>query len=326
MRVFVTGATGVIGQRVLPQLLAAGHQVTAVSRRPEQSGQLARTGATPVRVDLFDRADVQRAVVGHEMIINLATHIPLGTRMFLPGAWRENDRIRREVPRNLVQAALAMGVPRIIQESFAPVYPSSGDAWIDETMPIRPARYNRTVAVAEQAIAHFTDQGGVGIVLRFANFYGPDAAQTHDLIRFVRRGWVPMPGDPDAFLSWISHDDAASAVLAVLQAPAGAYNVVDDEPFPRRECFAALAAALGVATPKIAPAWTARLMGSLGETLTRSLRVSNHKLKTTCDWAPQYSSVREGWRAVVAAMGTAEADPRDAADDSRRPTADRPAA
>ncbi len=318
MRVFLTGATGVIGRRLLPQLLAAGHQVTAVSRRPEQGELLARAGASPVAIDLFDPAAVHRAVAGHDVAINLATHIPRGTRMFLPGAWRENDRIRREVPANLVQAALAAGVPRLVQESFAPVYPSSGDAWIDETTPIQPERYNRTVADAEQAIARFTEHGGTGIVLRFANFYGPDAAQTHDLIRFVRRGWAPIPGDPASFVSWVSHDDAAAAVLAVLRAPAGIYNVVDDEPLRRRECFAALAEALGVAPPKIAPAWTAKLMGSVGEMLTRSLRISNQKLRSASAWTPRYPSVREGWRAVVDALATAKAHPSEVRGNSRR--------
>src|ERR671932_756223 len=95
MQIFVTGATGVIGRRVVPLLLAAGHQVTAVARTPEKSAALERMGAAAVLLDLFAAEAVRRAVAGHQVVINLATHIPPSTRMFLPGAWRANDRIRR---------------------------------------------------------------------------------------------------------------------------------------------------------------------------------------------------------------------------------------
>src|SRR5690349_2091254 len=100
MRTFVTGSTGVIGRRVVPQLVAAGHEVSAVVHTPEKQAALSQMGATPVRVDLFAAGDVRRAVAGHNVIINLATHVPAGSAMFLPGAWRENDRVRRSVSAN----------------------------------------------------------------------------------------------------------------------------------------------------------------------------------------------------------------------------------
>ena len=305
MRIFVTGATGVVGRRAVPLLLAAGHQVTAVGRSAEGRDALRRLGAAPVALDLFDAEAVRRAVAGHEAVINLATHLPVGMRMFLPGAWRENDRVRRLASATLADAALAAGAGRFVQESFAPVYPDSGDRWIDEATPIRPAQYNRSVADAEAAAGRFARGGGAGVVLRFALFYGPDAGQTRDLIGYVRRGWAPIPGAPDSYISSVSHDDAATAVVAALGVPAGAYNVADDEPLRRREYFDSLAAALGVAPPRIAPAWTARLLGSLGETLTRSLRLANGKLRAAGGWAPRYPSVREGWRAVLEALGAA---------------------
>ncbi len=306
MRIFVTGATGVIGRRAVPLLIAAGHQVTAVSRSPENRALLEGMGVVPVEVDLFAADAIRRAVAGHDVVINLATHLPLGGRMFLPGAWRANDRIRRDASAILVEAAIAGGVERFIQESFAPVYPDSGDMWIDERTPIRPARYNRTVADAEQSVARFTQRGGTGVVLRFSNFYGPDARQTRDLIAFVRKGWAPIPGNPDSFFSSVSHDDAATAVVAALGIPAGAYNVTDNEPLRRREFFMTLAAALDVPPPKIQPAWVGRFLGSLGETLTRSLRISNRKLCEASGWQPHYPSVREGWPVVVAALSQAD--------------------
>src|SRR6266508_1170416 len=129
------------------------------------------------------------AVPGHEAVVNLATHIPPGSRAFLPGAWRENDRIRRVGAANLVEAALAGSAKRFIQESFAPIYPDRGDAWIDERVPARPVRYNRSVIDAEAAAERFTRSGGAGIVLRFAYFYGADSDFTRDAVRLVRKGW-----------------------------------------------------------------------------------------------------------------------------------------
>jgi 2-alkyl-3-oxoalkanoate reductase len=300
MRIFVTGATGVIGRRVVPMLVAAGHHVTAMVHSPKKSAALAKAGAVPAQVDMFDPAALRNAMAGHDAVINLATHLPTGFKMFLPGAWAENDRIRRDGAANLVNAALAAGVSRLIQESFAPVYPDRGAEWIDEATTIAPVRYNRTVADAEASASRFTSRGGIGTILRFGGFYGPDAWQVRDMIGYVRRGWAPMPGSADAYISSVSHDDAASAVVAALGAQAGAYNVVDDEPMTHRRYFDALAEALGVASPRLPPRWLTFLFGSVGEMLARSQRISNRKLRAECGWAPQYRSMREGWRAVLA--------------------------
>jgi nucleoside-diphosphate-sugar epimerase len=299
VRIFVTGATGVIGRRVIPLLVGAGHEVTAIGRTPEKRAALGRMGATPVEVDILASAGLRQALAGQDTVINLATHIPPATRMLLPGAWRENDRIRAIASANLVDAALAAGVRRFIQESFALTYPDSRDRWIDESLPIRPARYARSAAEAEAATRRFTQGGGSGVVLRFAAFCGADSGQTRDLIRFIRRGWVLIPGAAGNYFSWVSHDDAASAVAAVLDAAAGIYNVVDDEPMLRRASFDSLAQMLGVPPPRLPPPWLGKLFGSLGEMLARSLRISNRKLREDCGWVLRYPSVREGWRAVV---------------------------
>lgn len=297
--IFLTGATGVIGRRAAPLLIAAGHEVTAVGRTRAKLESLARMGATPIEVDLFDGDAVRGAVQGHDVVINLATHIPTTARMFVPGAWRENDRIRREASRNLADAAIACGSTRFVQESFAPMYADGGDAWIDERSRLRPARYNRSTLAAEHAAQRASESGLAGVVLRFGAFYGPDARQTLDMIRLVRKGWVPLPGSPEGFVSSVTHDDAATAVVVALGLDEGVYNVVDDEPLTRREFAESLAQALGVPAPKFAPAWIARLGGSLGELLSRSLRISNRKLRAATDWVPIYPSVREGWPAIV---------------------------
>jgi nucleoside-diphosphate-sugar epimerase len=303
MKIFVTGATGVVGSRAVPLMVAAGHRVSAVARRADQSAALAKSGAIPVAIDMFDRKSVRRALAGHDAIVNLATHLPPSmARMLLPGAWRENDRLRRDAASILADAALEIGAGRFIQESFAPVYPDRGDAWIHEDTPLEPVRYNRTVMDAEAASQGFARAGGVGIVLRFAAFYGPDAVQTLDMVKLARKGWAPLPGSPEAYFSSVSHDDAATAVLAALQLPAGIYNVADDEPLRHGEFAEVLAAALHVAPPKVLPSWVTRLTGSIGELVSRSLRISNRKLRDWSGWAPQYASVRTGWPATIGAL------------------------
>lgn len=295
MRVFVTGATGVIGRRVVPLLVAGGHRVSAVGRTVEKQAMLQRMGAAPIALDLFDPGAVHAAVAGQDAIINLATHMPASTiRMLLPGVWRENDRIRREASALLAQAGTAAGVRRFIQESFAPVYADGGDTWIEEDWPVRPAKYNRTILDAERSAARFTERGGVGVVLRFAGFYGPDAFHIRDFRKMAEKGWSPLPGAAEAWFSSISHDDAATATVAALSLPAGIYNVTDDRPVTRREYADTLSSAIGARAPRLLPAWTARLMGSAGELMSRSQRISNRKLKAAASWKPKFPSVREG--------------------------------
>jgi nucleoside-diphosphate-sugar epimerase len=307
MKVFVTGATGVIGRRLVPMLRADRHDVTAIVRSSIKRAQLQQQGVTPVDVDLFDRTGLIRAVSGHEVVINLVTHIPRSTfRMLLRSSWRENDRLRREASANLVDACIATGVSRFVQESFAPVYPDRGDQWIDESVPLSPSKYNRTVLDAEASTGRFSRSGGAGVVLRFGGFYGHDALQTDAFIQSIRRGWAPLPGPPTAYISSVSHDDAATAARAALMLPSGVYNVVDDRPVTHREFCDSLAEALAVPAPKFPPVWLTPLFGSIGEMAARSLRISNRKLRAASPWTPKYPSVRQGWPAVLAHMDAAE--------------------
>jgi nucleoside-diphosphate-sugar epimerase len=310
MQIFVTGATGVIGERLVPQLIAAGHAVTAVTRSPGKGIALQQSGARAVALDLFDERAVRDAVGGHDVVINLATHMPSSSmRMMWRSAWRENDRIRRDGSRILVDAAIAAGVGRFIQESFGLIYEDAGAEWIDERSPVAPAPYNATTLDAERATARFAATGAAGVTLRFAGLYGPDA-MARDLIGMVKRGWSPLPGRPEAYYSSVTQDDAASAVAAALSIPSGIYNVVDDEPLTRRALVDAIATAVGATSPKFAPAWTARLMGAVGELMSRSERISNRKLREASGWTPAFRSARLGWPAVVAELQRAAADPR----------------
>lgn len=305
MRVFVTGATGVIGRRVVPLLVQRGNTVSAIGRSPEKRQTLQRAGARPVDVDLFDEAAMRAALVDHDAIINLATHMPSSTtKMLLRSSWKENDRIRSAGSATLVSAARAAGVERFVQESFAPIYVDNGDRWIDEDHPTKPVAYNRSILDAEESARRFTTDGGIGIVLRFAGFYGPDAFHIREMVDMIRKGWSPIPGRGEAFLSSISHDDAAAAAVAALDTPAGIYNVTDDEPLRRREWLDALATSFALAPPKLLPRIVSHLSSSM-EMLSRSQRMSNRRLRGASSWAPRYPTVREGFGAMAAEIAQA---------------------
>src|SRR5689334_23090166 len=236
MRIFIAGATGVIGKRAVRKLVAAGHAVTGVARSPAGRAELDRAGATALSVDLFDGQAVRRSVEGYDAIINLATHVPRGRlSVFWPPAWAETGRLRRQASAILGQAAAAVGAGVFVQESFAFTYPDSGDAWVSEDKPLEPASYNRTVSYAEASVDRFAESGGRGIALRFAALYGPDDFATEQLLSGVRHGVFPVLGRGDGYFPMVHHDDAASAVLTALTAPSGAYNVVDDRPLQRRD-------------------------------------------------------------------------------------------
>jgi len=298
-RIFVTGATGVVGTHAVPLLIARGHDVTAIGRSPGKRARLESLGARAIELDIFNEAATRAALEGISIVINLATHMPSSAmKMMLPWSWKENDRIRREGSAALARAARAAGVTRFMQESFAPVYEDAGDRWIDESWPMRPARYNRTVLDAERSATRFTEEGGEGVVLRFADFYGPDD-MLREMIGVVQKGISPLPGSPSAYVSSIAHEDAARAVVALVSAPAGIYNICDDVPLTRREWMGALAAAAGVKAPRPMPKVLAALGGTTMELLSRSQRMSNRKLKSATGWKPKWPGAKQGLPAAV---------------------------
>jgi nucleoside-diphosphate-sugar epimerase len=301
MRIFVAGATGVLGRRAVALLVAAGHEVTAVARTDAKASLLRRLGAQPVAVDLFDSAAVKAAVEGHDVVCNLATHIPPTAKAALPGAWSENDHVRTEISRNLVDAALATAASRYIQESITFLYEDGGDAWLDEDSPLILVGHVKSVLAAEGEARRFTEGGGAGVVLRFGLFHGFDSPTTADAVRLARHGVAATLGAADGYLSFITTDDAAAAVVAALAAPAGTYNVVDDEPLTRSQHAIALGEAVGRGHLRLPPAIAAKVGGSKTSLLARSQRVSNDRFREATGWRPAYRSAREAWPMIVEA-------------------------
>jgi nucleoside-diphosphate-sugar epimerase len=300
MKIFVTGATGVLGRPVVKALVEANHQVQALSRSAKDETLLRGLGANPVAMDLFDVAALTPLLSDVEAILHLATRIPPSGQMGKRSSWLENDHLRRDGTRCLVTAALSTErVQHIIYPSYAFVYPDSGATWIDaSTVAVQPGPVSQSTLEAEASVAHFAEQGRHGVSLRLASLYGPEAGFTREQIDYARKGLAAMPGAKEAYFPQLWVQDAVSALLTALNGsvPSGTYDVADDEPLTRSELFDAMAHAVGRQHLLALPGPLLRLFtGVVYDMMSRSLRISNHRYKEISGWKPLVPSAREGW-------------------------------
>jgi nucleoside-diphosphate-sugar epimerase len=289
-QIVITGSTGVVGRRAVRELLAAGHRVTGVTRSAAGRERLEGLGAQAVEADVFDATSLRRAFAGADAVVNVLTHVPPADRMGDRAAWAENDRVRTEASAAIAAAAQAAGVGRLVQESIAFVYADGGDAWLDEDAPVAGGGVTTSALAAERnARERFA---GDTVVLRFGLFMGPESGSAQAALAAARRGVSVAAGPPEAYRPTISLDDAAAAIAAVLDVPAGTYNVTDDDPPTNAEIDAALAAAAGVEALR-------PLTGQRGP-LARSQRVSNRRLRAASRWAPRLRAGTEIWARLAA--------------------------
>jgi nucleoside-diphosphate-sugar epimerase len=182
--------------------------------------------------------------------------------------------------------------------SYALVYPDSGDRWIDaQTTPVQSAVNLASTLDAEAEVARFAGKERRGISLRMGSFYGP-APSSWQLLRYARRGIVALPGALDAYLPQIWVPDAASAIIAALRqpVPSGVYDIVDDDPLPRGEVFAAMAQAVGRKHLWQLPALRMRrVTGVVFDVISHSLCVSDRRFKAVSKWNPSAPDARIGW-------------------------------
>lgn len=296
--VFVTGGTGVLGRAVLPLLTAAGFQPRVLSRSLENALFLQNLGAEPVEAKLDEPSDLRRAVAGCGAILHLATHIPPTSQMRRQHAWAQNDFLRREVTRALVEAAAAEDVRVFIYPSVCRVYPDGADRWIDaESSTTQRAVLVQSTLEAEERVMRFGQTGRRSMVLRMGQFYGPESAQTMEEIRMARWGLIAPFGRPEAYRSVIWIEDAATAVVAALTSPVGGiYDVVDDSPLSCRESIAALASAVGKRKLFRLPRWVVKsaVGADLFDLIGRSQRVSNRRAREALGWRPTMTCLSEG--------------------------------
>jgi nucleoside-diphosphate-sugar epimerase len=305
MKVLVLGATGTAGRSAVPAFVAAGHEVLAHSRSDDGAAALAAAGATPFRGDTDDPGTLRSQLPGSDAVVDLRVAIPPPSRAALPWAWREYVRLRDGATGRLVEAALRADVPRVVHDTVTMVYADGGDALLDEDSPVSAPGALAANLAAERHLARLTAAGGVGVALRFGGFYGPRDEFSRLLMGMVRRGRVPLVGDPEGWTSAVHTDDLGPALLVALTAPAGIYNVVDDEPLRRRDHLAVLAAAAGVPTARPLPSWLSRVSSAPLRSLTRSHRISADRFRAL-GWRPTVPSRREGWPDAFAAASLGE--------------------
>jgi nucleoside-diphosphate-sugar epimerase len=305
MRVFVAGATGVIGRRLLPALRTAGHQPIAMTRSPEKAAALTAHGIEAVICDAYDADGLTRAVAEArpDQIVHALTDLPedINMRRFERDV-QSTGRLRREGTHNLIAAARAAGVRRIVAESIAFIYAPEGDWVKDEDAPLAIS----TLPSAAEPIADLERQvlEAGGIVLRYGQLYGPGTGFAKDggWAKNLRRRRVPIVGAGSGMFSFLHVDDAASATVAALgQDGPATYNVVDDDPAPVHEWVPVYARAVQAPAPWHAPAWVGRLAaGRIAVEMMNELRgASNARIKRELGWEPSYASWREGFRAEL---------------------------
>jgi nucleoside-diphosphate-sugar epimerase len=303
MRVFVAGASGAIGTRLVPQLIEAGHEVIGTSTSPAGADGLRTLGAEAAVLDLLDREAVRRAVLGSspDAIVSEAT--ALRDARFsrnLDRSFGQTNRLRTEGTDALLAAAWEAGVPRFITQSFASMrYAREGGPVKTEEDPLDPEPPEgaaETFAAMRYLDETVTAAGG--IVLRYGGFYG---AENDGLIEPVRKRQFPIVGDGGGVFSFVHLDDAAAAtVLALGHDGPAIYNVVDDEPAPVREWLPAMADALGAKPPRHFPVWLARLVAGEGAVMigTKGRGASNAKAKRELGWTLRYPTWRQGFAEV----------------------------
>jgi nucleoside-diphosphate-sugar epimerase len=303
MRVFVAGGSGVIGRRLVPQLVARGHQVTATTTSAAKRGLLERLGAESVVMDGLDAASVGEAVAAArpDTIVNEMTglseaHAGRPNLRRADRFFAATNRLRSEGIDHLLAAAEATGVSHVVAQGHASMNGSRTGGWVKtEEDPLEVIEGTRAIRHLEDVVVR-----AGGAVLRYGGFYGPGAHD--DQVKLVRKRLLPLIGVGTGYVSWVHIDDAASAtVLAVEQKAHGVFNIVDDEPAPISEWLPYLAQCLGAKPPRRVPVWLARLLA--GEMavgmMTQGRGFSNAKAKRELGWELRYPSWRQGFKELA---------------------------
>jgi 2-alkyl-3-oxoalkanoate reductase len=312
MRVFVAGASGAIGTRLVRQLIERGHEVIGTSRSPANVERVRALGAEPITLDLLDARAVRSAVLGAapDAIVHQATALAgVSFSRTLDRTFRETNLLRTEGTDALLAAASEAGVRRLVAQSFASFRYAREGAWIktedarlDPTPVAGTCETNAAMRYLDEAVS-----AAGGIVLRYGVFYG---AANDGMVEPVRKRQFPIVGSGDGVSSFIHLDDAAAAtVIALEHGRAGIYNVVDDEPAPVRDWLPALADALGARPPRHVPRWLARLFAGGAAVVmgTESRGASNAKAKRELGWTLRYPSWRQGFVAAYGARTPTDA-------------------
>jgi nucleoside-diphosphate-sugar epimerase len=303
--VFVAGGTGVLGRRLVSQLEARGHQVTATTTNRGKLGMLQQLGAEAVVMNGLDAASVGEAVAAArpDAIVHQMTAIAGKADIKHMDRWFANtNRLRIEGTDHLLAAAEATGVSNFVAQGYANWNGIRQGGWVKTEEDPQDTQAGTAAQPVMEALRHVEDVvlSAGGAVLRYGGFYGPGA--TDDQLELVRKRQLPLVGAGTGYCSWVHVDDAASAtVLAVEQKARGVFNIVDDEPAPASEWLPYLAACAGAKPPMRVPKWLARLLaGDVAVTMmTEGRGFSNAKAKRELGWQLRYPSWRQGFKEAL---------------------------
>jgi nucleoside-diphosphate-sugar epimerase len=303
MRVFVAGASGAIGTRLVPRLLERGHEVIGTFKSPASAERVAALGAEPRVLDLLDLRAVRTVVLKAEpdAIVHQATALAdVRFSRSLDRSFAQTNRLRREGTDALLAAAREAGVGRLVAQSFANFrYAREGGPVKSEEDPLdpTPVRGMRETSAAMTYLDETVISAG-GIALRYGSFYG---AANDGLVEPVCKRWFPIVGSGGGVSSFVHLDDAAAAtVLALEQHGPAVFNIVDDDPAPVRDWLPVLAEALGAESPRRLPSWLARLFAGEAVVMmgTDARGASNAKAKNELGWTLRYPTWRQGFAAA----------------------------
>ena len=304
MRVFVAGATGAIGRPLIPRLLEAGHEVTALARTPEKARVLEEQGVETALADAFDPEGVREAVVTArpEVLMHQLTALPhrLNPRKYAE-ATEPTSRLREQTAPYFLAAAREAGVRRVIFQSISFMVAPQGPPVVDETAPLSDDPITKATATMERYVT--SAEALEGVVLRYGFLYGPGTWYAPDgfMAELARKRQLAIIGSGEGRSSFIHVDDAAGAtVLALDHGKPGIYNITDDEPVPQRVWVPELARLIGARKPLHLPAWVVRLMvGRYFVLMGTQLRGnSNAKARAELGFDPRFAHWREGFAAV----------------------------
>jgi 2-alkyl-3-oxoalkanoate reductase len=313
MRIFLAGATGAVGTRLIPVLVNAGHTVVGTTRSAGKTDELRQAGAEPVVMDGLDRDAVLAAVTAAEpdvVVHQLTALAGMGNPRKFDEEFAATNRLRTEGTDNLLAAARATGAKRFVAQSYTgwPNERTGGPVKTeDDPLDPRPtAASRRTLAAIEYLESTVSGAVGLdGVVLRYGSFYGPGTGLRAggDLLEMIRRRRFPVVAGGTGVFSFVHIDDAATATLAAIEHGApGIYNIVDDDPAPVAEWLPYLAEVIGAKPPLRLPGWLARpMLGEHGMAMMTTIRgASNAKAKRELGWRPANPSWRQGFRTGLA--------------------------
>jgi len=311
VRVFIAGASGVLGRRLVAQFTAREHAVIGLVRSPKAENTVREAGGEPRHADLFDAESLARAAEGCDTVIHAATAIPVKQKT-TPADWAMNDRIRRKGTRCLTEAAAKIGAKTYLQQSIAWVARPKDDSPFDEDSPTVPEPAIQS-AIDAEAIAREAGaaEGFTVSILRGGFFYDSGSAHTRMIGDALRKRQMPIIGSGESMWAMIHSDDAASAYVAAAEKPrSGVWHITDNELVPVRTFLKEFAARLGAPAPRRVPVWLARwLAGDQAvEYFTRSTRTTNARFRSEFGWTPRYPTYREGLDQIVAAWKEQAAD------------------